>query len=534
MKTFLASLVRHPVCLPFVGFTLACIWPGVAFLANNASEFAGMDGSAVLVVVLLCAVLWLTGICLAVVPALLSIRWSVARAFSVGTIAVFVLFSHQAIRSWLLEALSVSGIPARKIYLLILAGLLALAWRLSRREPARLAFVMAMAFMIVPPVGEFARFATATLGSSVPAGALPADERGSIRALSNQNVYYVILDGYAGRPALNKYLDYDIDSFLAQMHDLGYSYIDSARTNYVTTHVSLMATLEMDYVIDEKSPRYADRRTFFPYEFQFGRPPRIVRQLLPAGYDVFHVGNQWAPCRPRPEVNCLITSDYWFYEYVAGVFLAPTKVPLALLGLAQDGPAGALTSLSHAIGDLTRRKRPFFAFVHELSPHPPYRRADCSEPRGEALSFQRGEVGREKYKNSIRCVNLKVQALAKRIEALDPDAIVVFQADHGSDFEVDWKRPLAEWSDAAIDERSSIFNLVHFPDSCRQWLRPDLSQINTMRLVFGCLERHPPDYLKEHTYITGYEGNPDFGIARDVTDRLIGLDEGVNSVHGKH
>ena len=79
---------------------------------------------------------------------------------------------------------------------------------------------------------------------------------------------------------------------------------------------------------------------------------------------------------------------------------------------------------------------------------------------------------------------------------------------------------MARWTYAMIDERTSIFNLVRVPQQCRRWLRPDLSQINTMRLVFACLEGRPPSYVEERTFLGVYENNPDFGRVRDVTEQL--------------
>ena len=184
--------------------------------------------------------------------------------------------------------------------------------------------------------------------------------------------------------------------------------------------------------------------------------------------------------------------------------------------------------LSAALEDLTRQDQPFFALVHNLAPHPPYLRADCS---GQFTDNRRAD--REQYGSAVACVNQEVLALAARIEALDPGAIVVFQADHGTEFTVDWNLPLREWTDAAIEERTSILNLIHVPEPCRRWLRQTLSPINTMRLVLGCLQRRPPEYLPESTYINTYEENVDFGLAYDVTHRFDELREASSSL-GNH
>ena len=526
MTTTPPSRVTHPVLLSAAGFTLACMWPGAVFVARNMTVFTSMDSSAVRVVAAACAGFWLAGVASCALPALLSTRWPAARAFSVLTIAVFAVFAHQDFRTWLLDTMGTSGVPARLVYLALLLAVVALTWVLSRRTAGRLAIVLVAAFMLVPPAGRLIRLALAAPGPAAgnDAKVLAPDES---RPLSNQNVYFVILDEYGGRPALRKYVAFDNEGFVAQMAALGFTAIDDARSNYMTTHLSLMSTIEMTYVVDESSPRYTSRRLFFPYAFQLGPLPRLVRQLSGAGYDFLHIGNQWAPCLPRAEVRCLADAgNAGFRKYIMAVFMAPTRIPLGRLGLTTTNWRETLTATSQSLNGLTLNPRPFFAFIHVLSPHTPYRRADCSTPRGDiVLSGRKDPTGKEGYRHSIRCLNVEVLALAQDIRAVDPNAIVVFQADHGSGFEVNWRLPLEQWSDAAIDERSSILNLVHVPDACLPWVRPGLSPINTMRLVVGCLERRAPDYVDDRTFINTYEDSPDFGLVHDVTDRLHGLDE---------
>lgn len=531
MTPTLRPSLKHPALLSAAGFTLACVWPGAVFAARNMTEFTSMDPSALRVVAAVCAGFWLAGVAACALPALLSTRWPAARAFGVLTVAVFAVFAHQAFRTMLLDTTGVGGVPARLVYLVLLLGVLTFAWILSRHAAGRLAIVLAAAFMLAPPAERLARRALAAPGPAAgnDARALSPDEP---RRLSNQNVYFVILDEYGGRPALRKYLAFDNDGFVEQMTALGYTTIDDARSNYATTHLSLMSTIEMTYLIDESSPRYASRRLFFPYAFQLGPLPRLISQLTAAGYDFFHVGNQWAPCLPRTEVRCLTEAgDAGFRRYITAVFMAPTRIPLGRLGLTPITWRETLAAASESLEALTSNPRPFFAFVHVLSPHAPYRRADCSTPRGDIILSGRSDpTGQEAYKHSIRCLNGEVLALAQRIRALDPEAIVVFQADHGSGFEVDWRLPLTQWTDAAIDERSSILNMVHVPDACRPWGRPGLSPINTMRLVLGCLEQRAPDYVDDRTFINTYEGSPDFGLVQDVTDRLHSLDENGGQV----
>lgn len=208
--------------------------------------------------------------------------------------------------------------------------------------------------MAVLPVGKLAPIARAMLAPSAEGHQLLLEADIPSRAFSKGNVYYVILDGYAGASSLRRYVGYNIEPFLQQMRDLGYSDIDSARTNYTSTYVSMMAMLEMDYVVSESSPRYGDRLSFFPPALWRGRQPRSVRRLAAAGYDFIHLSNSWARCLPRLWITCFRPRHrYAYINEVAAAFLAPTRVRQAIARLWRPSGYDALSSLSAGLQDLT-------------------------------------------------------------------------------------------------------------------------------------------------------------------------------------
>lgn len=525
MKINQELIRRHPAFFPFVGFWLICMWPGLHFLGQNAGQIRWVGGAGALVVLVLCGVILLAGAALAVLPRLVWDTWPTHRVFTVGIMGVFLLFSHEAIRTLLRPLTPILFVPRTLVYSIILIGALAATWRASRHEVIRVLLVITAALLALFPLRQLLPAAVTTLAAPTANGDQPLARSAVAEAVSTRNVYYIILDGYAGPSALRTYFDYDIDPFLLQMGELGYMYGDSVRANYTTTHLTLAAILEADYILDEGSARYVDRFDFFPHSFQHPNPPSVPRNAFLNGYEFYYVGSPLAPCVPRPGLRCLSSASrvgYW--SHVASTFMSPTGIPRLIRRVSSDRLSqsyDAITPLSEALGKLIARERPFFAFVHHVSPHRPYRREDCSlQPEMDDVSNWGEEEARRQYLESIVCVNRRVRRFARRIEILDPTAIVVFQADHGTDFGVVGDLPMAQWTYAMIDESSSIFNLVRVPQQCRRWLRPDLSQINTMRLVFACLEGRPPTYVEERTFLGVYEGNPDFGRVRDVTEQL--------------
>lgn len=508
--------------ISLTGYTLICVWTGVSSLREIAEGRHRLpEAVEVASVLAMCAAMWTVGVCMARWMKRLHRPWSVARALSVWVVGVYFLFSQDALRFQLYERFGVVGFRAAWINALVTAGALGVAWLLSKYEPVRVTFTVSAGLLVIfvpltaiPRTLDAAREAPGSRTRIVGA-------EGVGGASARENVYFVVLDEYGGAAALRRYFRYENLGFLGEMTARGYSHLNRSRANYTVTYVSLAATLGMNYVLGEGDARYRDRGRFFPSIFMQDRPPDLVRRVNAKGYRFVHVGNDWARCRARRGISCLgnLPGNLQTVEDAVLEYLAPTKAVSTFREtgrragiLPSDGRGNdAIAALLEHLREIASRKEPSFVFVHHLFPHEPLN-ADCS-------AFL-GEPSRKTYTDTVGCVNRSVLSLASRIQELDPSALVVFQGDHGSGFSVDWRGALADWSDDAIDERTSILNLVRVPEACREWVRPNLSPINTMRLVLGCMERRPPDYLEDRTYLATYETSPDFGVVKEVTGRV--------------
>ncbi len=506
-------IVNKSTRISLIGFSLICAWTGVLFIQNNSAHIAWSNfHNQVLILIALCGLVWLAGMFLAIVPMWINARWSIPRALCVYTIGIFIIFSHEAIRYWLKEIYHYNNNSSEVIYLLIVTGSLVLTWLISSFEPSRVAISITSAFLILFSLVSIGKIS----GDHVihlfqKTRDITTKENMVEHTFSNENVYYIILDAHGGANALKKYLNHDITPFIEKMKGIGYTHINLARANYTVTHVSLAATLNARYILNESSRRYLDRGDFYPAIFNKKEMPSTVKIFQSHNYNFIHIGNSWAPCQLSGGVSCITgINESSLLESVITAYFNPTRIISLIEHILPRNSIieyDALTPFSRTIREIKSLKKSSFVLIHHLIPH---------EPLNEDCSRYSGEMSEIKYKNSVTCVDNSVLQVAQQIEKIDPYAIVVIQADHGSDFHVDWKSPLAKWDSSAIDERTSILNLIHVPKPCQKWVVSNLSPINTMRLVYGCLERRKPDYLIERTYLTAYETSPDFGFVREV------------------
>ena len=78
--------------------------------------------------------------------------------------------------------------------------------------------------------------------------------------------------------------------------------------------------------------------------------------------------------------------------------------------------------------------------------------------------------------------------------------------------------PLYRWTPSQIRESLGILNALRLPPDCQRALRPDLTPVNDMRIVFACLGGHPARPVEARHFLAR-GGPPDGGKLRRVTLR---------------
>ena len=321
----------------------------------------------------------------------------------------------------------------------------------------------------------------------------------------SMNVFYIILDAYPGKAGLLKTFGFDNTPFIERMASRGFRDISTERSNYLITSQELGAIFLLDYSVTGMAAADHGSR-LYPTLLEHGSVPPLLSRMRASGYASWHSASVWGEC-PGRHFKCLGQTSPWSVDYMTQGFLAQTPMGrplLYVLGRRHD----ALASISHNLGTLLTSRVPVFVFGHHLSPHPPYlldARCNEHEVRSEEMNSW-DPVARDAFIAALQCVNLQVERLTDEILRKDPDALIVFQGDHGSAFTLDWSQPLSSWPEAAIRERTSFLNLVRAPAGCQSWLDHPLGQVNTARFVVGCVEQRAPDYLPERTYLSSYVG----------------------------
>lgn len=342
------------------------------------------------------------------------------------------------------------------------------------------------------------------------------------------DVYYIILDRYAGPTALRDSFDFDNEPFLTALEDRGFEVARHAHANYIKTPFSLASSLSLDYV-DPLALRAeaTDGKDREPIHRALREHLAVPGSLKELGYRYVHIGNWWTPTQQNTDADRVFVYDGQD-EFTS--VLAQTTI-LRAINEPEAAPTDpwdwrvlrehtlyALDTLDEAV-DLPGPK---YVFAHLLIPHDPYVFNADGSFTGRA---QVAQLGREEsYRRQLQYANARMLETVDRILDRDPDAVIMLQGDEGpfpARYAADeWGFAWQEATDAELEEKFGILFAMRVPgaDLAREGFHDGITPVNAFRVIlnarFGTDLPMLPDRTWAHTDLYHFY---DFF---EITDRL--------------
>jgi hypothetical protein len=297
------------------------------------------------------------------------------------------------------------------------------------------------------------------------------------------DVYYFILDSYAREDLLQQAYGYDNRAFLDALRERGFYVAECSQSNYVRTEISLASTLNMSY-LDGLDPAFD--------------PESIRRRVLwdslkhsAARYNFESMGYKTIGFATGYAWNELEDADVFYTPDSFSVGMTEFEVLLMQTTLARHTDdlgwfdADAVTgqnfrdrtlNVFERLDDIARMPEPTFAYIHLISPHPPFVFGPDGEPTDPADFWNENHVYpaslyAKGYQNQLTFINGKMlEALDTLLADSETPPIIILQGDHGP-----WLQPQAK--------KFWILNAYYLPGHDSK-LYPSISPVNTFRLVF--------------------------------------------------
>jgi hypothetical protein len=342
------------------------------------------------------------------------------------------------------------------------------------------------------------------------------------------DVYYIILDRYAGTTALEQIYDFDNEPFLTALEDRGFTVARHAHSNYIKTPLSLVSSLTVDFLDAEAlKAQVSSGEDREPIQRMLGQHLPVPTALKELGYTYYHVGSWWEPSRTN------VDADRTFvYE---GQDEFSTVLAQTTLLRAFNEPEAAPTDpwdwrvlREHTLYELDRLDEiaetagPKFVFGHILIPHDPY----VFDADGSFMDrTQVQEQGQpESYRRHLSYGNARMLQLVDRILAHSEDAVIMIQADEGpfparyrgNECCFDWRQA----QDIELEEKFGILFAMRVPgaDLEAEGFHDAITPVNTFRIIFNARFGTDLPLLPDRTW--SHTDNQHFYDFFEITDRL--------------
>jgi len=342
------------------------------------------------------------------------------------------------------------------------------------------------------------------------------------------NIYYIVLDGYGRSDVISKFYGYDNSRFINFLQTNGFYVEKNAYSNYSQTELSLSSSLNMDYIQDivKNLDKNSDDKKIL---YDLIQKNQVVSFLKNIGYKFVSVSSGDSNTEFYNADLYLQDQSSFLTEFRNSLINTTpiTSVPIKAVKNLQYEFHRTKIKYSFSVPEkINNGNIPIFAFIHILSPHPPFVfKSDFSQVNpnipyslADGSHFLKTSPKSDYifgYKQQAEFVSKKTQEMiSKIIKNPSESTIIIIQGDHGPGSELDQDSAL----NSNAKERMPILNAIRAPKLTRNKIGGTSTPVNTFRIIFNEYFNTGFDILPEKSYLSSYPKPYDFfDITQEVS-----------------
>ena len=331
---------------------------------------------------------------------------------------------------------------------------------------------------------------------------------------SYPDIYYIILDAYTREDYLRQVFDYDNGPFLDGLRERGFYVADRSRANYMFTQMSLASSLNQEYVEEDLLENVAENwDTAVPRLAGMIWKNKTVAFLRERGYE-FVTFPSYIAATEIHSADRFIEADTarWLTEFhLALIERTPFRAILHRIDTPRIFP---FFFPLDAIEELERGRKPMFVFAHIMAPHLPH------TVDADGRHYATPPTYIEGYRNEVAYLNKRITELVTAVLDERPNSVFIIQGDHGpwSDWDGNAEGRHQPWQGTREDyirDRCAILNAYYFPGGGYDALYPEITPVNSFRVLFNRFFDTRLPLLEDKTYLYN-EDATEFSVIREV------------------
>jgi hypothetical protein len=342
-------------------------------------------------------------------------------------------------------------------------------------------------------------------------------------------IYYIIVDAYANNNILKKYYDFDNSDFLEFLRNSGFYVADSSISNYGQTVLSLPSSMNMMYLDSIADQLGKKNKGRWPMNKLLNQS-KLVQELNHQAYYSISFD------APVFEVAFLRNVDKFYLSASGKINLfqnellnrtavrAFKKLDTRASDEKYDGHRKRIMDAFKVMNQTVEWDFPFYVHGHILCPHQPFVFKADGSPVNPGYEYniwsphsENTDVTyyRKAYIEQLQYVNSQLKRLIDNIlKNSKTPPIIIIQGDHGPASEL---RNVDGFENNAFDERFGILNAYYFPDQDYKQLYPQISPVNSFRVLMNKYFEGQYELLEDKAFYSDWTHPYDF---QEVTDQV--------------
>ena len=331
---------------------------------------------------------------------------------------------------------------------------------------------------------------------------------------SYPDIYFIVLDAYTREDYLRQVFEYDNGPFLDSLRDRGFYIADKSRSNYMFTQMSLASTLNFDYIEEDLLENVVENwDAAVPRLAGKIWNSKTVAFLKERGYEFVTFPSYIASTEIR-------SADRYIKPKTSGGLTEfqnalINRTPFRVLMRRLDTPRiFPFFFPFDAIESLERQRRPMFVFAHVMAPHLPH------TVDAEGRHYASPPTYIEGYRNEVAYLNKRIDEMLASVLPERPNSVFVIQGDHGpwSDWDGNAEGRHEPWRGTREDyirDRTAILNAYYFPGGGYDALYPEITPVNTFRVLLNRFFGTDLPLLEDKTYLYNEDAS-EYSVIREV------------------
>jgi len=389
----------------------------------------------------------------------------------------------------------------------------------SLNNPTKIVNVIAASLVIISLLGSGEYLFTETPSNEILSeGPL---ERTIIHS-SEENfpdVYYIILDSYAGSESLQRFLNYDNSEFTDFLINKEFYISAESYSNYRHTKISIPTTLNMNYLDKISEIRGIDYTNGLEI-IKISRDNEVLKNFKSKGYTTYAIEAGSMPTNNMKNIdfrlcvkNHLSVSDF-------DIMLIQTSIlnPIHVELFSDEQRDRILCGFTELSKMALRDDAPKFVFAHLMIPHQPYlfgANGEQINPKHLTLNDKgKGVWNADLYLEQLKFANLKMKEVISKLTNTNNPPVIIIQSDHGmrgietqDTFEYEY-----------VLRSFNNFKAYYFPKVGQNIEFETTTPINSFRVLFNLYFDDEYDILEDRIYLAPLNHPSQF---TDITKKLI-------------